>query len=67
MLGHGHTASAREGARVSPAEAEALLLYDLSRIAVRVEAALLAPVSAQQFEALTAFAFHIGPEAFAGV
>ena len=65
IVGYGHTLSAREGAQVSEADAEALLWFDLSRSASSVEAALLAPVSAPQFEALTAFAFSIGDEAFA--
>ena len=32
-IGYGHTASAREGAQVTEAEGEALLIYDLDRVA----------------------------------
>ena len=63
-IGYGHTRSAREGAQVSRADAEALLLYDLSAAAGVVEDALFAPVSPREFEALTAFCFNIGPENF---
>ena len=63
-VGYGHTRSAREGAHVTRSDAEALLLYDLSIAADGVEAALFAPVTQRQFEALTAFAFNIGAENF---
>jgi lysozyme len=63
-IGYGHTASAREGARVSPADAEALLTYDLDRSARAVERALFAPVTQAQFEALTALCFNLGEPAF---
>ena len=65
IIGYGHTLTAREGASVAEADAEALLMFDLSRTAERVQAQLTADVSAPQFEALTAFAFAIGAEAFA--
>lgn len=63
-IGYGHTASAREGAEVSAADAEALLLYDLGRAAAAVEAAVLSPLTDNQFSALTAFAFNVGVERF---
>ncbi len=63
-IGYGHTRSARGGAHVGRADAEALLLYDLTRAAEAVEAALFAPVTQRQFEALTAFAFNIGADNF---
>ena len=63
VVGYGHTASAREGARVTEADAAALLVYDLSRSAEHVEAMLRAPVDAARFDALNATAFSIGPEA----
>ncbi len=63
-VGYGHTRSAREGAHVSRADAEALLLYDLTTAAYSVEADLFAPVTQRQFEALTAFAFNIGADNF---
>ncbi len=63
-VGYGHTRSAREGAHVTRADAEVLLLFDLSAAAEGVEAALFAPVTQRQFEALTAFAFNIGADNF---
>ena len=63
-IGYGHTRTAREGAEVSRADAEALLLFDLSLAAEAVEAALYAPAAQRQFEALTAFCFNIGVQNF---
>ena len=63
-VGYGHTRSAREGARVTRADAEALLLYDLDAACGVVERALFAPASQRQFEALTAFCFNIGADNF---
>ena len=63
-IGYGHTRSAREGARISEADAEALLIYDLDVAAKAVERALFAPVSQSQFEALTALCFNLGEPAF---
>jgi lysozyme len=64
MLGHGHTASAREGAEVSEADAEALLTYDLMGVARFVEELVYAPLNENQSAALVAFAFAIGLDAF---
>ena len=63
-IGYGHTVSAREGAQVTPEEAEALLLYDLDKVARAVEQLTFTPLNANQFAALTAFAFNIGLENF---
>ena len=63
-IGYGHIRSAREGAVVTPEDAEALLYYDLSDVADKVEAWTFAPLNQNQFEALTAFAFNIGTENF---
>jgi lysozyme len=63
-VGYGHTASARQGVEISQADAEALLLYDLSRTALAVEDAVLSPLDDNQFAALVAFAFNIGVERF---
>ena len=63
-IGYGHTRTAREGAQVGRADAEALLLFDLSLVAQAVEAELYAPAAQRQFEALTAFCFNIGVDNF---
>lgn len=63
-VGYGHTLSAREGAEVSEADAEALLIFDLLPIADAVEAAVNTPLTQNQFDALVAFAFNVGLDAF---
>ncbi len=63
-VGYGHTLTAREGAEVTPEEAELLLYYDLSEVATRIDAWSFTPLNQNQFEALTAFAFNIGLENF---
>ncbi|MDR3510805.1 MAG: glycoside hydrolase family protein [Caulobacteraceae bacterium] len=63
-IGHGHTRSAREGASVSPDDAEALLIYDLDAVAAAIDAAVFTPLSQNQFDALASFVFNIGIENF---
>jgi lysozyme len=63
-IGYGHTRSAREGAEVSAADAEALLLFDLMGVVEAVNDLVLSPISQNQFDALAAFAFNVGQDAF---
>ena len=63
-IGHGHTLTARQGAQVSEADAEALLLYDLINVAHAVNEWTYAPLNPNQFDALCSFAFNIGLENF---
>jgi lysozyme len=63
-IGYGHTLTARQGAEVSKADAEALLFYDLIQVAAVVDAAIFAALNKNQFDALCAFAFSIGVENF---
>jgi len=63
-IGHGHTLTAREGAEVSEQDAEALLLYDLIAISHSINEWVFTPLTQNQFDALTAFAFNIGLENF---
>lgn len=63
-IGYGHTLTAREGAEVSEADAEALLLYDMIGVAHTVSELTFASLTRNQFDALCAFAFSIGLEAF---
>ena len=65
-IGYGHTLSAREGAEVSQADAEALLIYDLMGVAREVDALVYAELTQPQFDALCAFAFSVGLDAFRG-
>jgi lysozyme len=62
VIGYGHTASAREGALVTRAEAEELLIYDLGQIAVLLDAWVYAPLHDNQRQALIAFGFNIGAQ-----
>jgi lysozyme len=63
-IGYGHTRTARQGAEVSPADAEALLIYDLLEITDAVIDAVFAPLTQNQFDALCAFAFNVGIDNF---
>jgi lysozyme len=63
-IGYGHTLTAREGAEVSDNDAEALLLYDLIAIAHLINEQVYTPLTQNQFDALSAFAFNIGAENF---
>ena len=63
-IGYGHTLTAREGAEVSPEDAEALLIYDLRPIAAAVNELTYSPLTQNQFDALVAFTFNVGVENF---
>ncbi|THD63515.1 lysozyme [Phenylobacterium sp.] len=63
-IGHGHTLTARQGAEVSPDDAEALLLYDLIGVAHAVNEAVFATLTQNQFDALASFVFNIGLDSF---
>ena len=63
-MGHGHTQYAREGATITEADAEALLLYDLIPVVAAVNEAITVDVSQNQFDALVCFAFNVGIDAF---
>lgn len=63
-VGYGHTRSARPGAEISEADAEALLIYDLFPIVDAVRGHVHAPLGQNQFDALCAFAFNVGVERF---
>jgi lysozyme len=63
-IGYGHTRSAREGAEVSEADAEALLRYDLRALEAGVNRLVFTPLTQNQYDALVAFAFNVGLEPF---
>ena len=65
-IGYGHTLTAREGAQIIEADAEALLLYDLIGAAHAVNEHVYAPLNQNQFDALVSFVFNIGVRAFRG-
>jgi lysozyme len=63
-IGYGHTKTARQGAEVSEADAEALLYYDLIGVAAAVNDLTYTPLTQNQFDALVSFASNVGVEAF---
>lgn len=63
-IGYGHTLSAREGAEVSEEDAQALLHFDLLPIAEAVNSLVYSPLTQNQFDALTAFAYNVGVDQF---
>lgn len=64
VVGYGHTASAREGATVSEADAELLLQYDLIPVQAALSERMTRPVNQHQYDALASFAFSVGQERF---
>jgi lysozyme len=63
-IGYGHTKTARPGAQVSEADAEALLIYDLMEVSGAIGDWVYTPLNQNQFDALCAFVFNIGLENF---
>ncbi|HEY1752484.1 MAG TPA: glycoside hydrolase family protein [Caulobacteraceae bacterium] len=63
-IGYGHTRTARQGVRITEADAEALLLYDLIQVGHAVNEHVFAPVNQNQYDALVSFVFNIGEAAF---
>ena len=64
-LGYGHTFSAREGARVTQEDADALLRFDLLPIVDALNNMVLIPLNQNTFDALVSFCFNIGVDNFA--
>ena len=63
-IGYGHTRSAREGAEVTEADADALLAYDLIEVQAAIDDLTYTPLTQNQFDALACFVSNIGVEAF---
>ena len=63
-IGYGHTLTARQGAEVSEADAEALLIYDLMEVGGALNEWVYTPLTQNQFDALCGFVFNIGLENF---
>jgi lysozyme len=59
-IGYGHTKSARPGAVISEADADALLIYDVAAVTAAINQWVFSPLTQNQFDALTAFVFNIG-------
>ena len=63
-IGYGHTFSAREGARVTQEDADALLRFDLLPIVDSLNNMILVPLNQNQFDSLVSFSFNIGIDNF---
>lgn len=64
VIGHGHTKTARKGAKVSRNDAEDLLMWDLSQLEPQIRDVIFAPLSGPQMDALLSLAFNIGFDSF---
>jgi lysozyme len=65
LIGYGHTASAREGVRITKADAELVLYHhDLPPIEKLIHDRVLTPLSQNEFDAICSFVFNIGKDAF---
>lgn len=62
-IGYGHTKTARPGLEITPEAAEALLDEDLEVFERAVSQAVEVEINGDQFSALVAFAFNLGPAA----
>lgn len=62
-IGYGHTKGVKEGDEISPAEAEQLLVEDLTAISDDLNRLVNVPVSEGQYIALLSLAFNIGATA----
>jgi lysozyme len=63
-IGYGHTKSARAGAEIGEADADALLIYDVAAVVAAINEWVFSPLTQNQFDALVAFAFNIGLPSF---
>ena len=64
-IGYGHTRSAREGAEVSREDALILLRWvDLPPVEEAINTLVAVPLSQNQYDALVAFVFNVGVDAF---
>lgn len=59
-IGHGHTKGVKEGDTITQAEADRLLIDDLTAIAADLNRLVNVPVSEGQFVALLSLAFNVG-------
>lgn len=59
-IGYGHTATAREGQRITQAEADILLAKDVKWAAQAVEDLFVVPLNKNQRSALVSFTYNLG-------
>lgn len=66
-IGYGHTGpDVKAGMTITEAQAEMLLMRDLSRFEQSVERSVKVPLTDNQFGALVSFAYNVGTSAFEG-
>ncbi len=64
-IGYGHTKGVFEGMSITQTEAESFLREDLEKFETVVEELVQVPINSDQFSALVAFSFNVGPQALA--
>ena len=64
IVGYGHRAAAKEGARVRQDEADLLLIYDVLQAEQAIEDVVNSPLKPAQRDALVSFVHDIGASAF---
>ncbi len=64
VIGYGHHAAAKEGARISEQEADLLLIYDVLQAETALDEVVNAPLKPSQRDALVSFVTDIGARAF---
>jgi lysozyme len=65
-IGWGHTMSAQPGMVITQAEADQLLLQDLTWVEAAVHGYVTVPLTPAMFDALCSFVFNVGETNFAG-
>ena len=65
-IGYGHTATAKEGQKITKADAERLLQGDVASAEEAVKRLVKVPLSQNQFDALVSLTYNIGSGGFAG-
>lgn len=63
-IGYGHTKTAKQGMKITQAQAEALFLNDLASHALPILSAIKVPVADHERDALISIAFNIGVNGF---
>jgi lysozyme len=63
-IGYGHTHTAKQGQKITGAQAEALLRKDITWAEEAVNKSVVVPLTQNQFDALVSFVFNVGAGAF---
>lgn len=63
-IGYGHTKTAKQGMKITPAQAEDLLYSDLAWVEQVIASKVKVPLTQNQYDALASLIFNIGGTAF---